>query len=76
MQTDSATIVGTVIKFTDDKGYGFIRSDHGGPDVFVHFSAINSKEKHRTLLIGQRVKFEVIQQEKGPAAHNVRVVTE
>jgi CspA family cold shock protein len=79
MQPDSKTgavAKGTVLWFNEEKGYGFIRNDDGGPDCFVHFSAINSADKRRTLLKDQRVQFEVIQGKNSPAAHNVKVVTE
>ena len=62
-------ISGTVKWFNDSKGYGFLERE-GGPDVFVHFRAING-EGHRTLKDGQKVTFEVVQGPKGPAAENV-----
>lgn len=62
-------ITGTVKWFNDSKGYGFLERE-GGPDVFVHFRAING-EGHRTLKDGQKVTFEVVQGPKGPAAENV-----
>jgi CspA family cold shock protein len=62
-------ITGTVKWFNDSKGYGFLERE-GGPDVFVHFRAING-EGHRTLKDGQKVSFEVVQGPKGPAAENV-----
>ncbi|GAA2818184.1 cold-shock protein [Saccharopolyspora taberi] len=49
--------VGTVKWFNSEKGYGFIATD-GGPDVFVHYSAINMSG-FRTLAEGERVEFEV-----------------
>lgn len=79
MQTDknvTPSMRGTVAWFNDDKGFGFLHRDDGGPDCFVHFSAINHGSGRRTLLNGQRVEFEVIKGDKGPAAHNVKVVTE
>jgi CspA family cold shock protein len=63
---------GTVKWFKDT--YGFIEQD-GGPDVFVHFSAI-SNDGYRTLRQGQRVAFEVLEDPKGPRATNVMVVEE
>ncbi|MEW5875384.1 MAG: cold-shock protein [Candidatus Zixiibacteriota bacterium] len=63
---------GTVKWFNDSKGFGFI-SQEGGPDVFVHFSAIDG-EGHRTLYEGDAVTFEVTQGPKGPQASNVRKV--
>ena len=62
-------ISGTVKWFNDSKGYGFLEREDG-PDVFVHFRAING-EGHRTLKDGQQVSFEVVQGPKGPAAENV-----
>ncbi len=61
---------GTVKWFNDQKGYGFIAQENG-PDVFVHFSAIQA-EGFKTLSEGQAVEFEVVQGPKGPQAANVR----
>jgi len=60
---------GTVKWFNDAKGYGFIQQDEG-PDVFVHFSAIEGSG-FRTLSEGERVTFEIEQGPKGPSAKNV-----
>jgi cold shock protein len=62
---------GTVKWFNGDKGYGFIAVE-GGPDVFVHFSAIIGGG-HRSLDEGQKVEFDITQGQKGPQAENVRV---
>ena len=56
-----------------EKGFGFIAQDGGGPDVFVHYSAIESSG-YRTLEENQRVEFDVTQGQKGPQAENVRPV--
>lgn len=61
--------LGTVKWFNEQKGYGFI-TQKDGKDVFVHFSAING-EGFKTLLEGQRVRFEIITGQKGPQASNV-----
>jgi CspA family cold shock protein len=61
--------VGTVKWFSNAKGYGFIQPDNG-PDVFVHFTAIQA-EGYRTLEAGQRVEFTIEQSEKGPQASEV-----
>jgi cold shock protein len=68
----SERIVGTVKWFNGSKGYGFI-SRESGPDVFVHYSAIQS-EGFRNLDEGQKVEFEVEQGQKGPQATNVTVL--
>ncbi len=65
----SNLVTGTVKWFNDAKGFGFIEQP-GGPDVFVHFSAING-DGHRTLTDGQSVSFELTQGQKGPQAENV-----
>jgi cold shock protein len=61
---------GTVKWFNESKGFGFITQDNGGPDVFVHFSAIKASG-FKTLAEGQRVTFDVQQGPKGPQASNV-----
>jgi len=61
---------GTVKWFNDSKGYGFIQQDDGGPDVFVHFSAIQG-EGYKTLREGQAVEFEIEEDAKGLRAANV-----
>ena len=63
---------GTVKWFNATKGYGFITRE-AGPDVFVHYSAIQM-DGYRNLDEGQRVEFEVGPAKKGEEAQNVRLV--
>jgi CspA family cold shock protein len=63
--------VGTVKWFNDQKGFGFITPEDGADDVFVHQTAIQT-EGFRSLSEGDRVEFNVVQGQKGPAAENVR----
>ena len=64
---------GTVKWFNAEKGFGVIAQDGGGPDVFVHYSAIESTG-YKSLEEAQRVEFEVTQSPKGPQAESVRAV--
>ena len=61
---------GSVKWFSPEKGYGFIKQDDG-PDVFVHFSAIEGSG-YRNLDENDRVEFEITQGPKGPNAASVR----
>jgi cold shock protein len=64
---------GTVKRFNEEKGYGFIRPDEGGEDVFVHSSAIEG-ERYRSLEEGETVSYEPTRGRKGEQAENVRRV--
>ena len=70
------SITGTVKWFNDSKGFGFITPDDGSKDCFVHHSAISSGGEYRTLNEGDRVQFDVVAGEKGPAAENVTKLEE
>jgi CspA family cold shock protein len=68
----SERVVGTVKWFNGSKGYGFIARD-GGPDVFVHFSAIQG-DGFKNLEEGQKVEFNIEQGPKGLQAANVVIL--
>ena len=61
---------GTVKFFNADKGFGFITQDDGGPDLYVHYSAIQTPG-YKSLKEGTRVTYEVTQSPKGPRAERV-----
>ncbi|MCG8970364.1 cold-shock protein [Streptomyces sp. CL12-4] len=63
---------GTVKRFNTEKGYGFIRPDDGGPDLFVHYTSIQTAG-FKELAEGAKVEYDVIEGPKGPEAD--RVVT-
>lgn len=65
----SDRITGTVKWFSDSKGYGFLQREDG-PDVFVHYSAIEM-EGYKTLKEGQEVEFTIEEGPKGPQAAGV-----
>jgi CspA family cold shock protein len=64
---------GTVKWFNDSKGFGFITREDGGKDCFVHHTAI-SGSGFKSLREGQKVEFDVVEGQKGPAAQNVTAV--
>ncbi len=64
---------GKVKWFNAEKGFGFIAVEGGGPDVFVHYSAIQA-DGYRSLDEDQLVEFEITQGQKGPQADQVRPI--
>jgi CspA family cold shock protein len=64
---------GTVKWFNADKGFGFIAPDDGSPDVFAHYSAINSSG-YRSLDENAKVEYDDTQGPKGPQAANINVL--
>jgi CspA family cold shock protein len=71
-QEDHTMASGTVKWFNADKGFGFITQPNG-PDVFVHYSAIEASG-FKALNEGDEVEFEVVAGPKGPQAKSVRKV--
>ncbi len=65
-------INGTVKFFNTTKGFGFIKPEDGSRDVFVHISAVE-RSGLKTLLEGQKVRFEIQPDKKGPKAVNLEV---
>lgn len=65
----SERVEGVVKWFSAEKGYGFIRQEHG-PDIFVHYSAIQGSG-YRSLEQGKKVEFEIVEGQKGKQASNV-----
>jgi cold shock protein len=66
----SMRTTGIVKWFNDSKGFGFISRENGEKDCFVHHSAIQGNG-FKSLAEGERVEFDVVQGQKGPAAENV-----
>ena len=63
-------VSGTVKWFNDSKGFGFITPEDGSRDCFVHHSAIQA-DGFRSLAEGEKVEFDMVEGQKGPAAENV-----
>jgi CspA family cold shock protein len=64
-----------VVFFDEKKGYGFLRPDDGGKDIFVHFSAV-VMDGFKTLQAGQPVEYEIGDRDGRPVAVNVVVIQE
>ena len=64
---------GTVKFYNSQKGYGFIKPDDGGKDLFAHHSSIQMSG-YKSLKEAQKVSFDVTQGPKGPAATNIKPI--
>jgi CspA family cold shock protein len=62
---------GVVKRWLDMRGYGFIETDEMEKDVFVHHTGLKNR---RSLVMGEKVRFEVQETEKGPKAIDVEVI--
>jgi len=62
---------GTIKRWLNGRGYGFIEPEAGGDDIFLHHSDIKGAQEPRE---GQKVEFEVQSADKGPRAVNVKMI--
>lgn len=65
--------IGTVKWFNNAKGYGFILSEDGGEDLFVHYSSIHM-DGYKTLKAGQKVSYDLLPGPKGLHATNISAI--
>lgn len=64
---------GRVIWFNNVKGFGFLKPDGGGEDIFVHYSCI-AQDGYKQLRENQKVQFNIAMGPKGPQAEDVTVI--
>jgi CspA family cold shock protein len=73
MSLEAIMAIGTVKWFNAQKGFGFIQPDNGGPDVFVHISAVE-RAGMSNLTEGQKLSYEVVSERGKSAAGNLKAV--
>lgn len=66
-----ANYTGIVKWYDNERGYGFISSNQGN-DVFVHHAQVKEKGKNKDIHEGEEVSFDIVNDQKGPAAINVQ----
>ncbi len=66
-------ISGRVVKFTKERGFGFIKPDDGGQDVFLHIAELNQPGDAKKLRVGQVVTFSREDGDRGPKAMDVSI---
>lgn len=69
---DAQLVTGTIVRFDESRGYGFVAPDRGGDDVFVHANDLES-DTH-SVACGTRVEFRVVDSGRGPKAYDVRML--
>lgn len=60
--------------YKTDKGFGFLKQDDGGPDIFLHIGVLKKAGFTGEPVVGQRMSFDIEQGDRGPRATNVALV--
>ncbi|WP_320009150.1 cold-shock protein [Maridesulfovibrio sp.] len=66
------SLKGVVSWFNDIKGFGFIE-DEAGRDIYVHYSEV-LRDGFKTLNVGEKVVFEIVDEDSAPKATEVRII--
>jgi CspA family cold shock protein len=70
LHQEATMAIGTVKFFNTNKGFGFIQPDDGGPDVFVHITALE-RAGMRSLAEGEKISYDVVTERGKTAASNL-----